>query len=90
MTLKTKQTTAEKPPRAVVDPLLELPIPHAYALIPHPDKPGLFYAVHLEGVFAEKLSHLEPSDRPSQAVFGLLRISQAMENRHRTKKWGSP
>lgn len=82
MTAITKKT----PPR-LVDPLLEKPVPHAYALIPHPEKEGLFYAVHLSNVYAEGLEHLEGSGRPSAAVFGMIRITQAMQLRHRAKKW---
>lgn len=70
-----------------VDPLLEKPIPHAYALIPHPTNEQLFYAVHLENVAAERLDHLELSARPSQAAFGLQRIELAMQIRHHRKGW---
>lgn len=71
-----------------VHPLLARPIPHAYALVPVAGKPGLYYAVHLEGVVAEKLEHLEPSGRPAHAPYGMMRISGAMEKRHLQKKWG--
>ena len=84
-------TAAKKtPPKAdtPLDPLLERPIPHAYALVPHPTKEGLYYAVHLRNVVAEGLDHLELSGRPSAGPFGLNRITQAMEMRHRTHGWG--
>ena len=84
-------TAAKKtPPKDTpLDPLLERPIPHAYALVPHPTKEGLFYAVHLENVVAERLDHLELSGRPSAGPFGLNRITQAMETRHRARRWGA-
>lgn len=88
MTIKTGKPRPEVP-RIQVDPLLERPIPHAYALVEHPDKPGLFYAVHLVNVTAEKLEHVEPSGRPSHGPFQLQRIYQAMETRHRARKWGT-
>ncbi len=69
-------------------PLLQKPIPHAYALVPCPSRPGLYYAVHLAHVQAEQLDHLEPNSRPLQAPFGLIRISAAMEKRHQQKLWG--
>ncbi len=70
-------------------PLLKKPVPHAYALIPAEGRPGLFYAVHLQGVQAEKLAHLEPNSRCLSAPFGLIRIHAAMEKRHAEKKWGA-
>lgn len=70
-----------------VHPLLEAPIPHAYALVPHPTKPGAFFAVHLRGVAASEVEVLEPSDRAEPATYGLLRIGQAMEKRHKEKLW---
>ena len=71
-----------------IDPLLRKPIPHAYALVPHPDKPGMYYSVHLEGVTAERLEHLELNSKASAAPMGMLRIEAAMQRRHFEKKWG--
>lgn len=71
-------------------PLLARPVPHAYALIPAEGRPGLFYAVHLSNVQAEKLDHLEPNSRCLSAPFGLIRIHAAMEKRHHEKKWVAP
>lgn len=71
-------------------PLLSKPVPHAYALIPAEGRPGLFYAVHLTGVQAAALEHLEPNSRCLSAPFGLIRIHSAMERRHTQKKWGEP
>ncbi len=89
MTIKTGKGAKNEPLTIEVDPLLRVPIPHAYALVPHPDKPGLFYAVHLEGVSAERLTHVEPSARPSHGPYQLQRIYREMETRHRARKWGS-
>lgn len=86
MTQQTSKKNGAPPPD--VDPLLQKPIPHAYALVPHPEKAGLFYAVHLENVCAERLDHLEFSARPTPATFGMLRIEAAMQRRHFEKKWG--
>lgn len=76
-------------PRPALHPLLERPVPHAYALIPCESRPGLFYAVHLSQVQAAKLEHLEPNSRPLAAPFGMLRIQAAMEKRHLAKQWGT-
>lgn len=62
-------------------------IPHAYALVPVPERPGRFYAVHLENVTATGLEHLEPSGRPEPATYGLGRIGKDMEKRHKEKRW---
>lgn len=86
MNAKKNAAPAEVP---AVHPLLTKPIPHAYALIPHPERPGLFYAVHLEQVTAERLEHLELNGRESQAPMGMLRIEGAMQRRHFEKKWGA-
>lgn len=77
-----------KPARTEPHPLLVEPVPHAYALVPCKGKPGLFYAVHLTGVVADALEHLEPNGRPLAAPFGMLRIEAAMNKRHQQKKWG--
>lgn len=87
---------AQKPQAAVhqdrvaAHPLLEVPVPHAYALVPAKGRPGLFYAVHLTNVQAEKLEHLEPNSRCLSAPFGLIRIEAAMQKRHAEKKWVLP
>lgn len=77
-----------EPKRAQLHPLLSKPVPHAYALVPCENRPGLFYAVHLTKVQAAGLEHLEPNSRPLAAPFGMLRISAAMEKRHQQKLWG--
>lgn len=73
---------------AVKHPLLEKPVPHAYALIQDPARPGRWYAVHLVNVSAQGIEHLEPSARSEMAPHGMIRIGKAMERRHVEKKWG--
>jgi hypothetical protein len=73
--------------QAMKEALLRLPIPHAYALIPVPERPGRFYAVHLTNVTAMGLEHLEPSGRSEAAAYGLGRIGKDMEKRHKEKGW---
>jgi hypothetical protein len=85
-TLAKKKADTETLPE--VDPLLKRPIPHAYALVPHPTRQGLYYTVHLEGVVAERLEHLEFSKRAEAAPYGMQRIEAAMQRRHHHKKWG--
>ena len=63
------------------------PIPHAYALIPDPKRPGYYYDVHLSQVYAENIELLEQSGRNSKAAFGLARINDAMAQRHRRRQW---
>lgn len=72
------------------NPLINRPIAHAYALIPDPDKPGRFFALHLTDVIAGGVEHLEPSSRSTIAAYGLQRIERAMEARHRRRAWGEP
>jgi hypothetical protein len=60
---------------------------HAYALIA--DGIGRFRAVHLTGVTAENVEHLEPNGRPESAAGGMMRISAAMTERHRRKAWNT-
>lgn len=86
--VKKTEKTEKTPEKAETHPLLRRPIPHAYALVPVEGKPGLFYAVHLENVVAERLDHLEANGRPAMAPHGMIRIHGAMETRHRQKKWG--
>lgn len=74
-------------PLLVSNPLLSKPIPHAYALVPDPDRKGRFFAVHLTNVVARELEHLEPNARSAAAPHGLVRINGAMEKRHRSKQW---
>jgi len=88
MSTQTKKKPELAAPLAV-DPLLERPVAHAYALIPDPVRAGRFYAVHLTNVIAGGLEHLEPGARSQVAPYGLLRIQAAMETRHRRKKWGA-
>lgn len=71
-------------------PLLKEPIPHAYALVPCKDRPGLFYAVHLVNVTADQANYLEPSGRPEKPVFGLNRMVRAQEDRHYRRTWSKP
>jgi hypothetical protein len=84
-------TTAAPPPKKkledVVHPLLREPVPHAYALIADPKKPGHFFAVHLTDVVARGLEHLEPGARSAAAPYGMQRIGKAMERRHAEKRW---
>lgn len=84
---KRKASAEEEPAPAPQSPLLKLTIPHAYALIPQPGRPGRFYAVHLANVTADQLDHLEPSGRSEAATFGMQRIERAMDRRHREKLW---
>jgi hypothetical protein len=77
----------KKKPEEVVHPLLKEPVPHAYALIPDPKKVGHYFAVHLTGVIARGLTHLEPGARSAAAPYGLQRIGKAMERRHVEKRW---
>lgn len=88
MTAVAKKETRIVERKEPEDPLLKKSIPHAYALVPIEGRPGMYCAVHLEGVTAERLEHLEPNGRPAQAPAGMLRIHGAMERRHLGKKWG--
>jgi hypothetical protein len=89
MTITPTKKKPEAPPSvAEVDPLLRRPIPHAYALVPHPERPGLYYSVHLTNVTAEAVEHLDLNGRPSLAPMGMVRIGGAMQRRHFEKKWG--
>lgn len=71
----------------VAHPLLERPVPHAYALIEEPGRPGRFYAVHLTDVLAKGIEFLEPSERSEPATYGLVRLTRAQDRRHKEKKW---
>lgn len=84
---KTPKTTSKVQRQ---NPLINRPIAHAYALIPDPDKPGRFFALHLTDVIAGGVEHLEPSSRSTIAAYGLQRIERAMEARHRRRAWGEP
>ncbi len=86
-TKKKAELPAEGDSAPAVDVLLKRPIPHAYALIPQPGRPGRFYAVHLLNVTADGLEHLEPSGRSEAATFGMQRIERAMDKRHKEKQW---
>jgi hypothetical protein len=83
------QTKKKTDAPLAVDPLLAVPVPHAYALIPDPAHRGRFFAVHLTNVVAGGIEHLEPSARSDVAPRGLMRMSVAMEKRHQRKTWGS-
>lgn len=76
---------AESSSRVVAD---DTTIPHAYALVPVPGKPGHYHALHLEGVIAEKVTDLTPDAKTTAPVRGMERIFDAMNRRHRAKKWG--
>lgn len=76
-----------EPDSAVAHPLLARPVPHAYALIQDPERPGRFYAVHLTDVLAGGLEILEPSARSEPATYGLVRIERAQDRRHKEKRW---
>lgn len=88
---KKKPTEEDAPSRVPLphDPeaILRNIIPHAYALVPVPERPGRFYAVHLTNVTATGLEHLEPSGRAEPATYGLGRIGKDMEKRHKEKRW---
>lgn len=75
------------PETTVAHPLLAVPVPHAYALIPDPNRVGRFFAVHLSDVLAAGLEHLEPSGRSEAAAYGLQRIARAQDRRHKEKRW---
>ncbi len=64
-------------------------IAHAYAVIPGPSA-GEFYAVHLEGVRAEKITRLEPNGRREPALRCAQRIENVMHKRSLKRDWGSP
>lgn len=72
---------------ALPHPLLAKPIPHAYALVQDPARPGKFFAVHLTDVIAKGVEILEHSDRSEPATYGLVKLAQAQERRHREKRW---
>lgn len=82
-----KKKTEGQPESAVAHPLLERPIPHAYALVQDPARPGRFFAVHLTDVVAKGIEFLEPSARSEPATYGLGRMRGDMEDRHRRKTW---
>lgn len=86
-TIAKKKTEPEAAESAVAHPLLERPIPHAYALIEQPGRPGRFYAVHLTDVLAKGIDFLEPSQRSEPATYGLVRIARAQDRRHKEKRW---
>lgn len=75
-----------KQPETLETKLTAKPIPHAYALIEDPDRPGMYFAVHLKKVYAEEVEHLEVSKRSSYREFGIARIRLDMQNRHRQGK----
>lgn len=62
-------------------------LPHAYAMVQDPR--GGWYAVHLEGVRAEKVTRLEPNGRREHGGFALSRAVMAMQRRHSERKWGA-
>ena len=81
------KSTKEPPEPTLDERLTRVPIPHAYALIPDPDRPGKYYAVHLMGVHAERIEHLDkPVPRGSYHTAALSRIIPAMQNRYRLEK----
>lgn len=86
MTTAAKKKTEEAAPP---HPLLNRPIPHAYALIADPNRPGRFFAVHLTDVIAQGLDILEPSGRSEPATYGLQRIDRAADRRHKEKRWAT-
>jgi hypothetical protein len=65
-------------------------IVHAYGLVRSKSVPGKLYAVHLEGVLAEKIEILEPSGRAEPAAHGVSRILHALDVRQFRKAWGKP
>lgn len=68
------------------DKLTRKPIPHAYALIEDPDHPGMYYPVHLQGVFSEGLEVIGFNNGSSYRERGLARIRLDIQNRHRIGK----
>ncbi len=77
----------KEPESTVAHPLLATPVPHAYALIQDPARPGRFFAVHLADVLASGIELLEPSARSEPATYGLVRIARAQDRRHKEKRW---
>lgn len=88
MTTAAAKKKPEAEDVAPLHPLLQTPIPHAYALVQDPKRPGRWFAVHLTDVVAGGCEILEPSDRNEPATYGLERIKLAMHRRHKEKKWG--
>ncbi len=68
-------------------PLLSKPVPHAYALIQDPERPGRFFAVHLTDIVARGIEFLEPSARSEPATYGIVRMDRAASKRHKEKAW---
>ncbi len=83
----TATAKKKEPESTVAHPLLAKPVPHAYALIQDPEKPGKFFAVHLTDVLASGIAFLEPSARSEPATYGLVRIARAQDRRHKEKRW---
>lgn len=63
-------------------------LPHAYAMVQ--DERGGWYALHLEGVKAEKVTRLEPNGKREHGGFAMSRIVQAVQKRHHKREWGRP
>jgi hypothetical protein len=83
----TAAIRAERSARAAYDAACKL-LPHAYAMVQ--DERGGWYAVHLEGVTADKITRLEPNGRREHGGFALSRVVMAMQRRHHERKWGRP
>lgn len=56
--------------------------PHAYALVQ--DERGGWYALHLEGVTAQKVTRLEPNGRSEPGMFAASRVTLAIERQFRS------
>jgi hypothetical protein len=61
-------------------------LPHAYAMVQ--DARGGWYALHLEGVTAEKVTRMEPNGRREHGGFAMSRIVEAVQKRHHRRQWG--
>lgn len=84
-----KETPKSATERPKPTPLANKPVPHAYALMQDPHRPGKYFAVHLSNVIAEDIEYLEASARAENVAYGLRRLSAAMEERHRRRAWAS-
>lgn len=59
------------------------PIAHAFALVPDPEHPGYYHAIHLKNAYAEDIEHLEFSGRSSYRTMGTNRIVNKILTLHR-------
>jgi len=78
---KTKKVEPAKPVEKVV-------IPWAYTLYEDPERPGLYFALELSNVVAEKVRHCEPSGRSSHSAIQLGRMLREIDKRQTQRAWG--